>query len=128
MNKFHKIFKKERTVMCCVVTNEMPKRIWGKTFNRRAKSGKKKKKKKVITGKRFETNGTEPLAALPPTGLDWTIPKTPQILQPTLNAPGGGGGGDDGGDRATSGSMAEASPKGSGKDVGDSGWMPPTDS
>lgn len=101
------------------------KGLGGKTFNRRAKSGKKNKKNKVITGKRFETNGTEPLAALPPTGLDWT---TPPILQPTLNAPGGGGDGDDGGDRVTSGSMAEGTPKGSGKDVGDSGWRPPTDS
>jgi|LakMenEpi03Aug12_release.lakeMendotaPanAssembly.Ray.scaffolds.fasta_scaffold4498763_1 hypothetical protein len=77
---------------------------------------------------RFETNGTVPLAVLPLTGLDWTIPTMPPILQPTLNASGDD---DDGGDdKGTLGSTGEVTPKGqnSGKDVGDCGWMPPMDS
>lgn len=113
MNKFHKFSKRKNRNG---VTNEMPKEGGGNIHNRRA-SGERE----VITEKRFETNGTEPLAAPPLTGLDSTIPTTPPILQPTLNAPGGGGG-----DRGTLGSRGEAS--GSGRDGVDSGWMPPTDS
>ena len=78
---------------------------------------------------RFETNGTVPLAVLLLTGLDWTIPTMPPILQPTLNASGDDD--DDGGDdKGTSDSTGEVTPKGqnSGKDVGDCGWMPPMDS